>query len=171
MDSTTFSDTKGAMRLAEILDETNDDNITKNVSRFLHRIGNTLNELKAVKSDSIREHFFVLYRADRLEKIKFMAIPHVIRTHLLNVVAAKFRNFHKKAEEMNTVWIVMSAARGMGYVNSVTAHSSYELAKNSADKYVDNHMTRNEWEWETDFYGCDDADFITIGKKVVDSDF
>jgi hypothetical protein len=35
----------------------------------------------------------------------------------------------------------------------------------------ENHVTRNEWEWETDFYGCDDADFITIGKKVVDSDF
>jgi len=45
------------MRLAEILDETNDDNITKNVSRFLHRIGNTLNELKAVKSDSINKYW------------------------------------------------------------------------------------------------------------------
>ena len=95
MDSTTFSNTKGSMRLVEILDEINDDNITKNVSRFLHKIGEALNELKTIKSDNIQEHFFVLYKTDRLKKVEYMVIPWVVRTHLLNVVTAKFRNFKK----------------------------------------------------------------------------
>ena len=62
------------------------------------------------------------------------------------------------------VWIVIFGSTEGGDVD-ITVHSTYDLARKSADMAAGDDY----WEWETDFFGSDDFNYIEINEKIIDA--